>query len=107
MCTMTEHEQHEVIGALVLQRKTLKRLLGCLEAKAHEMSEHLFFAHQVLRGQRPYVAKSGVILLETEPGHHVPLTLPTIEAIQDILAEIENTKTQFTEIEVRCCDLDV
>ena len=104
---MVEEEQERVIGALVLQRQTLKRLRSCLQTKAHTMSEHLLFAHQVLRKQRKGWIDGGRLVVETEPGQHAPLVLPTVPEIQAVLGEMEDVATRLADTEARCRDLDL
>lgn len=92
---MTTDEQALHIGNLILQRKSLKHLLSCLQAKAYEMSEHQLFVYKMILDQRKRLIEGERIVVEREPRQYVPLTLLSASEVQGMLADIADTTTLF------------
>ena len=86
---MTDDEQREIIGQVMIDLAAAKKLLACLESKADKLAENMQSAERVLR------ARSPVLLPEIPSKENVEKLISEICEVQDKVSRLEAKRDRF------------
>ena len=86
---MTDNEQREIIGQVMLDLADAKKLLACLESKADRLAENMQSAERVLR------ARSPVLLPEVPSKEDIVMLISDIRDAQDKVSCLEGNRDRL------------
>ena len=86
---MTEDEQRDIIGQVMIDLAAVKKLLACLESKADKWAENMQSVERVLR------ARSPVLLPEVPSKENIGKLINDIREAQDKISRLEGKRDRF------------
>ena len=86
---MTEDEQRDIIGQVMIDLAAAKKLLACLESKADKWAENMQSVERVLR------ARSPVLLPEVPSKENIEKLINDIREAQDKVSRLEGKRDRF------------
>ena len=86
---MTEDEQRDIIGQVMIDLAAAKKLLACLESKADKWTENMQSVERVLR------ARSPVLLPEVPSKENIEKLINDIREAQDKVSRLEGKRDRF------------
>ena len=86
---MTNDEQREIIGQVMLDLAAAKKLLACLESKADRLAGNMQSAERVLR------ARSPVLLPEVPSKENIESLINDIREAQDKVSRLEGQRDKL------------
>ena len=98
---MTEAERDALIGRALQEHKRLKQHLGCLAAKADQMSQAVADGLRLIKGETTGHVKDGNLVVAKTP-HSMTVAScdwPSVEAIGEIADDRAATEKRLTEVE--------
>ena len=104
---MTDAERNALIGRAVQEHKRLKQHLGCLAAKADQMSQAVADGLRLLKGETTGHFKDGNLIIAKIP-HSMTVAncnWPSVEAIGEIAGDRAATEKRLAEVEGQLRDM--
>lgn len=94
---MTQSEQHQIIGRVIVQIAEKRRLLACLKSKRNDMARSLKVAYTIMHGAD---STNTVEFVEGKMRvNHSNLNCPTEVEMWDVLEQIRQTKRDIFDLE--------
>ena len=86
---MTDNEQRDIIGQVMIDLAAAKKLLACLESKADKWEDNMQSVKRVLR------ARSPVLLPEIPSKENAEKLISDIRDVQDKVLRLEVKRDRF------------